>query len=151
MGLIQMFCIHCYVYRKILASWTLCEKGRSGCQAISQIFIFEVAGPRTMARDRGKFQARKTAMAAPCFFTRNVEKRIGRRHRSFTQLEFSPIPYPRFRSLHLQKSISREPLNIWICPFHTGSRTPTFKSIRNIWINPIGHKSAFLGIRKLGK
>ena len=32
--------------------------------AVPEILIFEVAGLRTMARDRGKFQTRKTVMAA---------------------------------------------------------------------------------------
>ena len=72
LGLIQMFGVNsnaCYrfqshVYLKISAFWTLCENGRSRCQADLEILIVEVAGCGTIEGDRGKFQVRKTAMAA---------------------------------------------------------------------------------------
>ena len=42
----------------------------------------------------------------------------------FYALGIFPCPPQWFRSLQLQQSISRKPLDIWIYPFHTGFRTP---------------------------
>jgi hypothetical protein len=40
---------------------------KSRCQAVPEILIVEILGCATIAGNRGKFQGRKTAMAAPSF------------------------------------------------------------------------------------
>jgi hypothetical protein len=70
------------------------------------------------------FALRKTAMAAPCFLLANTVK-YRTPPSQFYVLGIIPYPPQWYRSPKLQQSMSREPLDIWICHFHTGSRTPT--------------------------
>ena len=133
-----------YVYRKISASRTLCEKRRSRCQAVPEILIFEVARFGTMACDsRGQFETRKTAMAAhySVFYITS-----GKQGAAITVLRIWNFP--------LSSAIVRNPSTLKINTSGTAwhldppfshkvsgcqglSIHMTFKSMQNIWINPI--------------
>ena len=51
----------------------VCENGRSRCQAVHEILIVEVTDCGTIAGDRGKFQASKTAMYFRLYIASNKQ------------------------------------------------------------------------------
>ena len=138
MGLIQMFCIDLKVMciKRSRRPEPCVKRGdRPRCQAVPEILIFKGAGRRTMSRDRGKFQAGKTAMAAHYSLLYIASEKTGCRHRSFTCLEFSPIPRHIVSCPATSKINIWEPIDVWIRPFHTGFRTPRSFDTHNFQID----------------